>query len=84
MLKGERSSSCNLNRIYDGGFYMEKVMKLTFTVAEMAQALCIGTNCAYDLVHREDFPKIKVGSRILIPIKALEEWLVGNSMKKTS
>jgi excisionase family DNA binding protein len=57
-----------------------EIIKITLTVNELAETLSIGMNSAYILVHREDFPKIKVGKRILIPIKGLDEWLKGNSL----
>lgn len=58
-----------------------EIKRLTLSVSEMARALCIGTNSAYDLVHKAGFPKIQVGNRIIIPIKALEQWLVNNSLQ---
>ena len=54
---------------------MEKINKLTYTVPEMAQALGLGRNTAYDLVNRADFPAIRVGGKILVPIEALNNWL---------
>lgn len=54
---------------------MEKINKLTYTVPEMAQALGLGRNTAYDLVNRADFPAIRVGGKILVPIEALTNWL---------
>lgn len=54
---------------------MEKINKLTYTVPEMAQALGLGRNTAYDLVNRADFPAIRVGGKILVPIEALHNWL---------
>ena len=54
---------------------MEKINKLTYTVPEMAQALGLGRNTAYDLVNRADFPAIRVGGKILVPIEALNKWL---------
>ena len=67
-----------------GAIEVENITKLTLTVPEMAKALSIGINGAYDLVHREGFPKIRIGNRIVIPIRALEDWLMGNSREKTS
>ena len=54
---------------------MEKINKLTYTVPEMSQALGLGRNTAYDLVNRADFPAIRVGGKILVPIEALNKWL---------
>ena len=30
----------------------------------------------YELVHRADFPTIRVGTRIIIPVEALKQWVV--------
>ena len=50
--------------------------KLAYSVPEMATALGIGKNVAYELVNREDFPALKIGDRrIIVPIEALKVWL---------
>lgn len=49
--------------------------KLTYTVLEMAKALNVGRNKAYELVRTEGFPVIYIGSTIRIPIEALNRWL---------
>lgn len=49
--------------------------KLTYTVLEMAKALNIGRNKAYELVRTDGFPVIYIGSTIRIPIEALNRWL---------
>lgn len=49
--------------------------RLTMNVSDLQQALGIGRNQAYDLVNRDDFPKIRVGRKILIPRDALIRWL---------
>ena len=49
--------------------------KLTYTVTEMAKALNIGRNKAYELVKTDGFPAVYIGSTIRIPIEALNKWL---------
>jgi len=49
--------------------------KYCIDAAEMSKRLGIGRGQAYELVRREDFPKINLGRRILIPVAALERWL---------
>ena len=49
--------------------------RMTLTVSDLQHALGIGRNQAYDLVNRADFPKIRVGRKILIPRDALIRWL---------
>lgn len=49
--------------------------RLVLTVPEAAKALGISKNTIYDLVRRDDFPHIHIGSRIRIPLAGLEAWL---------
>lgn len=49
--------------------------KLTYTVDELAQALSIGRNQAYNLCHEQGFPSIRIGKRLVIPVDSLREWL---------
>ena len=49
--------------------------KLTYTVPELAKALGIGKNKAYELIKTEGFPVIYIGASIRIPIEALNKWL---------
>ena len=53
--------------------------KLTLTVSEMAAMLSIGRTLAYELIHREDFPVVWLGSRAVIPKEGLQKWLEKNS-----
>ncbi|MCI9247186.1 MAG: helix-turn-helix domain-containing protein [Clostridia bacterium] len=55
---------------------MENTEKtLIYTVPDMAKKLKISKSMAYALARTKGFPKIKIGKRILIPAKELEEWL---------
>lgn len=49
--------------------------KATLSVNELAKHMGIGRNQAYALTRREGFPALHIGTRILIPIKELENWL---------
>ena len=53
--------------------------RLTMTVSEMAHQLGISKPKAYELVKREDFPAVFIGKRIIIPVHALEEWLINSA-----
>ncbi len=48
---------------------------LCYDMKTLQEVIPIGKNNLYNLVHSEGFPKITVGKRIIIPKKALEEWL---------
>ena len=41
----------------------------------MEQALGVGRNTVYELVNRSDFPKIRVGRKIIVPRDAFAKWL---------
>ena len=49
--------------------------KLALSVAEMAETLGISRTTAYELVNREDFPSMRIGQRIIVPVDALDRWL---------
>ena len=55
------------------------VNKLTYTVEEMGEALGISRVKAYELANSRDFPKIRIGKRIVIPIESLNRWLENQS-----
>lgn len=55
---------------------MEKTTgNLVYTVQELAESLCLSESYMYQLIRSNEFPKIKLGRKILIPKKAIEEWL---------
>ena len=37
---------------------------------------------AYELVHSEGFPTLKIGSRIVVPKDKLREWIDANTAQK--
>lgn len=49
--------------------------RLAISVIELAEQLGIGKTIAYQLVKRDDFPSVRIGDRILIPVDGLREWL---------
>ena len=49
--------------------------ELTYNVTEAAAALGISRRSMYELLHREDFPTLKVGGRRLISRELLAEWV---------
>lgn len=56
--------------------------KLTMSVAETAEALGISVTSCYNLVHRVDFPAIRVGGRWIIPVDSLKKWLTAQAEEK--
>lgn len=56
--------------------------KQAISVQELAADMGISLPKAYQLVKEPDFPVVKVGSRILIPVDAFKEWLVIHSQRE--
>ena len=49
--------------------------KLTLSVEEAGKLLGVSRQMAYQLIHREDFPTLHIGRRVLVPRKQLEAWM---------
>lgn len=49
--------------------------KMLMSVKEVAEMMGISRPVVYALVHRDDFPSIKIGARTLINVKKLQEWI---------
>lgn len=57
------------------------INKLTYTVEEMGEAIGVSRVKAYELANSKDFPKIRIGKRIVIPIDSLSKWLESQSVR---
>ncbi len=69
------------NRIAKALSPEELLSKTTLTIEEMSLTLGIGRNSAYEAVKRGDIPSIRIGRRILVPTKALDNLLASNAGK---
>lgn len=49
--------------------------RLTLSIEEAAALLGISRALAYDLVRRGDLPQLRLGRRIVVPRKALEDFI---------
>lgn len=49
-----------------------------YSIEELSRVLKISKSMAYQIARNEDFPKIKIGKRILIPTESLKQWLLKN------
>ncbi len=58
--------------------------ELVYSVTEAAQALGISRRSMYDLMHREDFPTLKVGGRRLISKELLAQWVRDQAQKEVT
>jgi len=60
---------------------MEKTM---ISVSEMQNRLGVSRPMAYQLVNQENFPAIRIGRKILIPVKQLDRWIDEQVAAKTN
>lgn len=58
-----------------GGTVLEQE-RMTLSIEEAAALLGISRALAYELVRRGDLPRLRLGRRVVIPKKALEEFVV--------
>lgn len=54
-------------------------MPVTLNADEMAEVLHISRARAYQLLHRADFPTLKIGRRLLVTKEALCDWMRKNT-----
>ena len=57
-------------------------LPLMLNVVQVAAVLGISRAGAYELVHSEGFPALKIGSRIVVPKDRLWEWINANTAQK--
>lgn len=53
--------------------------KILLSIKEASEAMGISRPTMQQLTHRDDFPSIRIGRRILINAKKLQEWLDNQS-----
>lgn len=53
--------------------------KLTVTVEEMAGIIGVSKPKAYELAHSENFPAVRIGRRIVVPVDELKRWLASQA-----
>lgn len=51
------------------------IPKLAYSVDEAAEALGVSRASVYQLIHRKDFPSVKLRGRRLISAELLAEWV---------
>ncbi len=57
-------------------------LPLMLNVVQVAAVLGISRAGAYELVHSEGFPALKIGNRIVVPKDKLREWIDANTAQK--
>ena len=56
-------------------FHSYDELPLMLTIADVADVLGIGLAHAYEVVRRQDFPTITLGSRIIVPRDKFIRWI---------
>lgn len=51
------------------------VAREAYDVQELAEKLGVGMSKARELTRRPDFPAIRLGRRVIIPVDRLRDWL---------
>lgn len=54
---------------------MEKLEPFAVSAAEAARLLGVSRPKVYELLNRDDFPAFKLGSRTLISVDGLRQWV---------
>ena len=49
--------------------------KMLLSISEVAAVLGISRPSIYRLIHTANFPIIRLGGRVLVPMRQLQEWL---------
>lgn len=55
--------------------------KLTYSVPEAAKVLGVSASKMYEVVRIKGFPTIRVGNRLLVSVKGLENWIEEQARK---
>lgn len=62
---------------YDQSKYFPS--KMLISVPEAADILGLSKTTVYTLIHRDDFPVVRLGGRTLINVRKLQEWVDGQT-----
>ena len=69
-LKSERNDS-----LRESKFKSYQDLTLTLTAPEVGEVLGISRAAAYELVRSQGFPRMKIGTRILVPRDKFIQWI---------
>ena len=60
----------------------KNIMPLAVSAGKAAEMLGVSKPKVYDLMRRGDFPSFKLGSRTLISVEGLREWVLQQAKNK--
>ena len=61
---------------------MDKLEPLAVSVSEAARLLGISRPTVYQYIGRDDFPSFKLGTRTLVSVEGLREWVKAQATKE--
>jgi excisionase family DNA binding protein len=61
--------------IPETAYRADKPDALCLSVEQAAELLGVSRSALYDAIARHEVPSVRIGRRVLVPRKALEEWL---------
>ncbi len=70
-----------MEKLFEELLKKENGFRLAINVPDLAKLLGINATKAYGLVKTQNFPQIKIGNRIIIPVLALLSWLETKSFE---
>lgn len=84
-----KSTQNTVGTVYDAQFDSTMIAaglqgRLALKPREAAPLIGVGNNMIYQLCHRADFPAIKVGAGIIIPVDALRQWLNNQAVREVA
>ena len=63
----------------ESSFKSYNELPLFLNAKTVAQVLGISAAGAYELLHREDFPVLRIGSRLVVPKEKFLSWIEGET-----
>ena len=54
-------------------------LPLFLNAKTVARALGVSPSSGYELMHRQDFPTLKIGNRIVVPKEKFVQWVERNT-----
>lgn len=85
----DESTQNTVDTVYEAQFDSTMIAaglqgRLALKPREAAPLIGVGNNMIYQLCHRADFPAIKVGAGIIIPVDALRQWLNNQAVREVA
>ena len=54
-------------------------LPLLLNVKQLAELLGVSDSSVYELIQEDDFPSLRIGTRIVIPMEELRKWITAHT-----